>query len=81
MRWAGCTVAMPGPAGLTPRPRREEYVQPLGRTSTTRPASRNLSQNQLSCKFTAMVNQDIDAHGQPVDEIWLYEQETNLILP
>ncbi len=56
-------------------------MQPLGRTSTTRPASRNLSQNQLSCKFTAMVNQDIDAHGQPVDEIWLYEQETNLILP
>jgi len=33
---------------------RAKNVQPLGRASTTWPASQNLSQNHLSCKFTGV---------------------------
>ncbi len=40
-------MTVPGTSTPDARPRRAENTQPLGRTSTTRPASRNLSQNHL----------------------------------
>jgi len=49
---------------------RAEKVQPLGRTSTTRLASRNLSQNQLSGPHSPNYLSDLNTSEEHLPAVW-----------